>query len=224
MHEPDIITLLRHAQRGTCIRGVAHLHYQAGRTSGAETAIMPDYTTMPDERLMGRFAARLDRAAFDELVGRFTRPAQAVASRRLGDRGLAEDAVQETFLRVVRARDRYECERPFASWFYAILRNVLVDLSRRQERHREAVDRLAARTPPEAAVVMQPPVPGSSADDLLRRLPVGERDVLVLRVIEDLPFRDVAAALGISEEAAKKRAQRGLARLREDALTAAKAS
>jgi len=71
---------------------------------------------------------------------------------------------------------------------------------------------------------MQPPVPGSSADDLLRRLPVGERDVLVLRVIEDLPFRDVAAALGISEEAAKKRAQRGLARLREDALTAAKAS
>jgi RNA polymerase sigma factor (sigma-70 family) len=42
----------------------------------------------------------------------------------------------------------------------------------------------------------------------------GERDVLVLRIVHGLAFRDVAAALGISEEAAKKRAQRALRRLR----------
>jgi DNA-directed RNA polymerase specialized sigma24 family protein len=55
-------------------------------------------------------------------------------------------------------------------------------------------------------------------------VPAGERDVLVLRIVEGLPFADVAAALDISEEAAKKRAQRGLSRLRDHVLVPAKAS
>ena len=183
---------------------------------------MTHYPSMPDERLMARFASRLDRAAFDELVARFTRPALAVARRLLPGSGLAEDAVQEAFLRLVRARDTYEPHRPFAPWFYAVVRSAAVDLARREARHREAVDGLAARTPRRAAP--QPAAQGTGADDLLARLSPGERDVLVLRLIEGLPFRDVAAALDISEEAAKKRAQRGLTRLREGVLVAARAS
>jgi DNA-directed RNA polymerase specialized sigma24 family protein len=50
--------------------------------------------------------------------------------------------------------------------------------------------------------------------ELLNVLAQGDRDVLVLRVVHGLRFHDVAAALGISEEAAKKRAQRALRRLR----------
>ena len=52
------------------------------------------------------------------------------------------------------------------------------------------------------------------ARDLLAALPPRDRVVLTLRVLHGLAFRDVAAALGISEEAAKKRAQRALRRLR----------
>jgi len=177
---------------------------------------------MSDDRLMARFALRLDRSAFDMVVERFTRPALAVAMQRLADRSLAEDAVQETFLRVIRSRDCYDARRPFAPWFYAILRNVLVDLSRRQNRQRHAVADLAARTPRDAGFPAPPH--GTGASDLLQRLPAGERDVLTLRVIEGMPFRDVAVALAISEEAAKKRAQRGLARLRASVLASAKAS
>jgi hypothetical protein len=53
--------------------------------------------------------------------------------------------------------------------------------------------------------------------ELLAKLPPPARAVLTLRIVHDMPFRDVAAALGISEEAAKKRAQRALRRLREQA-------
>ena len=49
---------------------------------------------------------------------------------------------------------------------------------------------------------------------LLSSLTCDDQDVLVLRIVHGLRFRDVAAALGISEEAAKKRAQRALKRLR----------
>ena len=184
---------------------------------------MPDLESMPDERLMARFRSRLDAAAFDHLAGRFLRPATAVARQILSDRTLAEDAVQEAFLRLIRSRDRYDPAKPFAPWFYAIVRNVSVDLLRRRARYREALDDLAARVPAGAAVeppagVADGPAVGTGAAALLGLLPRGERAVLVLRIVEGMPFREVAAALGLSEEAAKKRAQRGLQRLRDRVL------
>ena len=165
-----------------------------------------------DERLMRRFAERGDTAAFDELVVRHTRGALAVARRLLGDEALAEDVVQEAFLRVVRARDRYQAGRPFGPWFYTIVRRVAVDTARRRARDRRAAAEAARWTDG----VEGGPADGErvSVEEMLAPLPEGERTVLVLRVVEGLSFREVAAALGLSVEAAKKRAQRGLARLR----------
>jgi RNA polymerase sigma factor (sigma-70 family) len=67
-----------------------------------------------------------------------------------------------------------------------------------------------------AATIIEPTKPQTESEipKLLNSLSSRERDVLVLRIVHGLGFRDVAAALGISEEAAKKRAQRALKRLR----------
>lgn len=181
---------------------------------------------MPDERLMARFQSRLDEAAFDHLAGRFLRPATAVARQILSDRTLAEDAVQEAFLRLIRSRDQYDPGKPFAPWFYAIVRHVSVDLARRRVRYREAMDGVASHAL--AAGLAEAPAgppdpPAGPAADLLGLLPPGERAVLVLRIIEGMPFREVAAALDISEEAAKKRVQRGLQRLRDRMLAPSRA-
>ena len=54
-----------------------------------------------------------------------------------------------------------------------------------------------------------------NVQELLQNLPASEQVVLNLRIVHDLPFRDIAAVVGISIEAAKKRAQRGLRTLRE---------
>jgi len=167
---------------------------------------------------MGRFARSGDAEAFAELMARSLPAALAVARRTLGDEASAEDAVQEAFLRVVRGRAGYAPPRPFANWFFTILRNVCTDLLRaraRDERLAEAaVERAAADRP--AAELTWPP----DAADLLALLPAGDGDVLALRIVHGLSFREVAAALGISEEAAKKRAQRGLRRLRQAARLA----
>ena len=166
---------------------------------------------------MARFQDRLDTEAFDRLVSRFLSPALAVARQMLCDHSLAEDAVQEAFLRIVRHRARYRRSQPFSSCFYAIVRNVCVDMLRRRARQMAAIEGLGA----EMASATTAAVPDAQAPfdpwQLLGDLPRGERDVLTLRIVHELPFRDVAAALGISEEAAKKRAQRGLRRLRRRA-------
>jgi len=162
-----------------------------------------------DEALMRRYQRRLDERAFQSLVARFSGPALAVAEGILSDRGLAEDAVQETFLRLIRSRKRYRPSRPFATWFYTILRNVCTDMLRRRGRRERALRRLASEPRRDEEVSA-----GLEARDLLGLLPPRDRVVLTLRVLHGLAFRDVAAALGISEEAAKKRAQRALRRLR----------
>jgi len=165
-----------------------------------------------DEALMARFIAELDSQAFDQIVARYLHPALAVARQYLQDSSLAEDAVQTTLLRVVKQRHKYQPSRPFANWFYTILRNTCRDMLRHQSRQVRLVRQAAtARTSPTHHA------PGGELEtrDLLETLPEISREVLELRILHALAFRDIATALGISEEAAKKRAQRGLRILRE---------
>jgi RNA polymerase sigma-70 factor (ECF subfamily) len=157
---------------------------------------------------MARFQAQLDSDAFNQIVSFYINPALAVAGQILMDNTLAEDAVQESFLRVIRKRGQYIPGSPFSCWFYAIVRNVCVDMLRKRALEKEALENAATIEP------SKPRTGLSEIPKLLDTLASRERDVLVLRIVHGLGFRDVAAALGISEEAAKKRAQRALKRLR----------
>ena len=158
---------------------------------------------------MVRFQTRLDSHAFDRIVSAYMKPAEGVARQILSDRTLAEDAVQESFLRVIRKRRQYAPPSPFSCWFYAIVRNVCADMLRKRHRETRRIREIAAGRERESSGDNSPQIP-----ELLNVLARSDRDVLVLRIVHGLGFRDVAAALGISEEAAKKRAQRALRRLR----------
>ncbi len=158
---------------------------------------------------MKRFQSHLDQTAFERLVEQCTPAAAVVAGQMLTDRNLAEDAVQEAFVRVVQKRRQYDPSRPFTQWFYAVLRNVCIDMLRKQRRDKQLAARRHTVAPPG-----NHPGRGTVAP-VLDLLPAHERPVLELRVIHAMPFREIAAALGISEDVAKKRAQRGLRRLRQ---------
>src|ERR687884_1949030 len=72
-----------------------------------------------------------DRSAFETLYRRYARPVFGLALRRLGDRGRAEDAVQDTFASVSRAARSYRPERgPGGPWLYAVARNAITDRGR----------------------------------------------------------------------------------------------
>lgn len=174
----------------------------------------PPGNPMPalDETLMRRFQRSGDVDCFEQLVNRFADRGRSVARQIVWDRSLADDAVQEAFLRVLRSRGRYDPARPFSTWFFTILRNVCMDMLRRLGREGQALNELAARAPRQTPSAPDQP---ANIHHLLAALPDIERDALTLRVTGELSLADVGAALGISEEAAKKRVQRGLRRLRE---------
>src|SRR3954467_7380490 len=107
-----------------------------------------------DGELLQRIADG-DRDAFDVLYRRFVRPVFALALRRLGDRGRAGDATQETFASIWRSAGSYKPARgPGAPWLYAVARNAIVDRTRRRsEPPMEAPDEASPDVgPPEEAV------------------------------------------------------------------------
>lgn len=165
---------------------------------------------MADADLMARFAREGDDAAFDALVDRYYAPAMAMTRGRLRDDSLAQDVVQETFIRVLRERRRYDPGRSFAGWFYTILRNMATDAMRRRIRHREKLEVLAAgeRGAPRIAANY------SDCEALLSALSAEDREVLICHYIHGMSVREVGELLGISMEAAKKRVQRALKKLK----------
>lgn len=167
-----------------------------------------------DEELMRRFCESLDEEVFRALASRFHASALRRAKERLGDEHLAQDAVQETLIRLVRHRRRYDPARPFAPWFFAVLRHACDDLHRRETRQNRLLRFLAANQPSEAAG-------GAEADrraellECLAALPQREGRLLRLRYLDGLTFKELGERLGCSFEAAKKRVLRLRALLRQ---------
>jgi RNA polymerase sigma-70 factor (ECF subfamily) len=122
--------------------------------------------------------------------------------RLLGQR--AEDAWQETFLRALRAYDRLQHARNLRSWVFTIATNV-------------AMDELRAKPPPPADAEPVTEIRRDAfreLEHLTGDLPPTERAAVVLRYGYDLPYAQIADALGSSEEAARAAASSGVRRLR----------
>jgi RNA polymerase sigma factor (sigma-70 family) len=131
--------------------------------------------------------------------------------RRLG-RQAAEDAFQETFLRALRAYDRLEHGEHLRAWVLTIAARLAIDAGRRS--------RPAAEVPvPELPVEDGRPA-YAEIEHLADGLPPTERAAVVLRYAYDLPYIDIAAALGSTPEAARQAASSGVRRLRSERRSA----
>ena len=154
-----------------------------------------------------------DRGAFEVLYQRYARPVFGLALRRLGDRGRAEDAVQETFASIWRAARTYKPERgPGGPWLYAVARNAIVDRSR-------ARSETPVETPEEESLTAGPPERAEASwvawrvHRALEELTPNERSVVELAYWSGLSQSEVAEYLGIPLGTVKTRTRAALARL-----------
>src|SRR5437762_7990433 len=138
-----------------------------------------------------------DRGAFEVLYQRYARPVFGLALRRLGDRGRAEDAVQETFASVWRAARSYKPERgPGGPWLYAVARNAITDRSRaRTEPAVEAPDQESHEAGP--ADRAEASWTTWRVHRALEELSVNERSVIELAYWGGLSQSEVDEYLGI---------------------------
>jgi RNA polymerase sigma-70 factor, ECF subfamily len=158
-------------------------------------------------------AAGGDRSAFEQLYQRYARPVFGLALRRLGDRGRAEDAVQETFASVWRSAGSYKPERgPGAPWLYAVARNAIVDRARSRSEPPTEVPEEAAREPGPSELAEQGWV-AWRVHRALEELPEREREVVSLAYWSGLSQSEVAEFLGVPLGTVKTRTRAALMHL-----------
>ena len=136
-----------------------------------------------------------------------------MARRSLEDAGLAEEAVQETFLRAWRAAHRYDPElSSLRTWLFAIARNVVVDLARsRRSRHLPEVLEIGL-TPPEEPI--ETALKSWEIEEGLRRISADHRRAIVEVYYRGRSSAEIAAEIGVPEGTVRSRLFYGLKALR----------
>jgi RNA polymerase sigma-70 factor (ECF subfamily) len=165
-----------------------------------------------DEQLMSQFCQG-DERAFEVLFSRHAPDIQAFLGRMMGSPSAGEDALQATFLSVVRSRDRFDATARFKPWLFSIAANAARDLLRRNKRTRLGLESLGDE--PEGYEPPQPdPGLAKRLEQALDQLNPSFREAVVLHHVMGWTFEEVSAALGISPGAARIRAHRGYEQLR----------
>ena len=160
----------------------------------------------PDIELMLRFQ-KGDGAAFETLVRKHTRGVLNLVYRYIGDASRAEDVAQDIFVKVYRARMKYEPKAKFSTWLYRIAVNHCLN----EIRSRKSQPAVAA---PVNDLLEEPA--GEHPDSRLSRqelqravkaaidaLPENQRMAVILARYEEMSYDEIAETLGLSLEAVK---------------------
>jgi RNA polymerase sigma-70 factor (ECF subfamily) len=164
-----------------------------------------------DQELVARFR-RGDGAAFDALVRRYQRPIYWLALRYVGNDADAKDVAQRALVQAFcKLRDLRD-GGSFRAWVYRTAANLSLNLVRDRKPQAPLGDDLAAREP-----AVEPLIEVETQKRLrqaVTKLPPQQRLVVELRIYEELPFADVAAAAVCCEDAAKVNFHHAMKRLR----------
>ena len=170
-----------------------------------------------------------DAVAWEEIVQRYNRRIYNICYRFAGSADDAQDLTQEVFIKMYRTLSSYDPGRAaFMTWLTTITRNLLVDHFRKtkQERMTESLDGASSEhedamplsdkipdkaAPPDARV--QSREAGETVHHALQKLSPELREAVILRDLQDMDYREIAAVLKVPEGTVKSRINRGRAEL-----------
>src|SRR5262245_26211151 len=178
---------------------------------------------MTDLELLSQYTRDQSRQALEELIRRHAPWVHAVATRRVGDPHLAQDVMQAVFLVLATKPPKITSESGLPGWLFGVACNASNQALRRETRLKRR-EKAFAMEHQEAA--QNDEMSQQQWDELAPQLDVAvqslgeeDRSAVLLRFYQQKSHADVAAALGVSEEAARKRVSRAVAKLRETLLS-----
>ncbi|MGH9464146.1 MAG: RNA polymerase sigma factor [Thermoanaerobaculia bacterium] len=161
-----------------------------------------------------------DGEAFGELVRRHSRYLFGVAYRVTGDEGLAEDVVQDAFLKAWERLDRFDFRAQFTTWIYRIAVNRAIDVLRRRGKMSEPFDATEAEARHGLVDELHPQRAAESAEltrlreAALAAMSPMERTSFVLRHMEGRSIAEIGEVLGVRSGATKHAVFRAVKKLR----------
>jgi RNA polymerase sigma-70 factor, ECF subfamily len=187
---------------------------QGGSPNGVRTMTAPGGTGQDDTPTA--LQQRADEAGLHRAFVAYGAELTGLARRVLGSHHLAEEAVQETFERAWKARDRFDpAVGPLRAWLFSIERNLLVDMARSRGR-RERLDQRAAGGTEHVADGVERSIVTWQVEEAIRHLTPGHRAVLVETYFRGRTSKEVAGALGIAEGTVRSRLYHALRSVRSN--------
>jgi RNA polymerase sigma-70 factor (ECF subfamily) len=155
----------------------------------------------PDSALIDAIG-RGDHEAFESLVKKYQGPLLNFIARTIGDRSMAEDITQEVLLRIYHAAPRFQAKTKVSTWIFHIAYNqALTEIGRRKKRRNlwQALYRSREEAPEE--LLAEPLERYEQTEEImvvLGGLPENQKAALLLRISENLSYREIAGILGVS--------------------------
>jgi RNA polymerase sigma-70 factor, ECF subfamily len=186
---------------------------------------------LSDEALMEAYQQG-DTRAFDRLLKKHRRPVFNFLRRQVGNEAMAEDLMQEVFLRIIKGAPSYKRQAKFTTWLYTIARNLCVDHTRRAKHRkvssldqpvRSSSDDKGQSTLGELVADSGPQVDRQvighqlqgRLQEAIATLNEEQREVFLMREYLNLPFKEIADVVGCPENTVKSRMRYALDHLRQ---------
>lgn len=169
-----------------------------------------DLETVTEARLVSEALAG-SQSAFEQIVGRYQRPVISLIARMVGDRGVAEELAQESFVKAFRNLRSFDVTRRLSAWLFRIAHNTALDWLRKARPALVSFDDTTVDAPRHALTAIAPPAPdpveraalGAALEAAMATLRPAYRAAIALRYDEDLPFDEIGHVLGVPEVTAR---------------------
>lgn len=166
-------------------------------------ALRDEYTKLTDEELAARFRAGERNVSFTMLVERYQKRIYLSARRMAGgNHDEADDIAQETFVKMYEALDGFRGEAKLYTWLYRIMMNAVIHRTRKKKT-RNAVNLddvgdtlVSSELSPDSR--MEKTETTRLIEEAIEQLPPKQREVFLLRFYDELPYEEIAQAVGTS--------------------------
>ncbi len=173
---------------------------------------MGNIKKLTDEELLKLYLEERSDYHFQVLHGRYINKVYSKAISLLKNEAMAEDAVQEIFLKIFLNISKFTFRSKFSTWVYSITYNYCIDLLRKQKKHKklftEDTNDYADTQEDEVSDKILMEIEYQRLGKVLDEIPLEDKTVLIMKYKDDMGIRDISGIIGKSESAVKMKIKR----------------
>jgi RNA polymerase sigma-70 factor (ECF subfamily) len=184
----------------------------AARKASKTAAASKKTEEYSDTELIALYLQAQDTRYFTHLYRRYAGKVFAKCISMLGDEGLARDATQEIFIKILLNLSKFTEQSSFSTWVYSITYNYCIDLIRKKKKipmiYSEDIGRISKEPEVDIPDSVLLEMKQERLAKVLDKLPPGDKAILMMKYIDDLQIKDIGDVLNKTESAIKMQIMR----------------
>jgi len=182
------------------------------KVTATTTKKTPVSVPLTDSQLIALYLQEQDARYFSQLYRRYAGRVFAKCISMLADHGMARDATQDVFIKILLNLSKFTEQSSFSTWVYSVTYNYCIDLIRKKKKNilifTEDIGRVSTASEVEIpdSVILE--METNRLEKVMDNLPVGDKAILDMKYTEDMSIKEIGEVLGKTESAIKMQIMR----------------